>query len=140
MVILAARDIHFRYPGGAAALSGLDLDIAAGETLAILGANGSGKSTLFLHLNGSLRPDRGEIRIEGKTAGYDRQALTRWRTKVGLVLQDPDDQLFAGTVFQDVSFGPLNLGLAEAEVRERVRGLAGGVAHHRACRVGRFRC
>ena len=120
MVILAARDLHFRYPGGVAALSGLDLDIAAGQTLAILGPNGSGKTTLFLHLNGSLRPDRGEIHIDGRPAGYDRRALTRWRTKVGLVLQDPDDQVFAGTVFQDVSFGPLNLGLGEVEVRERV--------------------
>lgn len=120
MMSLAARDIHFCYPGGVVALNGLELDIVAGETLAILGPNGSGKSTLFLHLNGSLRPDRGEIRIDGRVAAYDRRTLTNWRARVGLVLQDPDDQLFAGTVFQDVSFGPLNLGLDGVEVRRRV--------------------
>lgn len=122
MAIIAARDLCFAYPGGIAALSGLDLAIDAGETLAILGPNGSGKTTLFLHLNGSLHPDRGAIEIEGRPARYDRRTLLRWRAMVGLVLQDPDDQLFAGTVFQDVSFGPLNLGLGEAEVRARVAG------------------
>ena len=120
MVILAARALGFRYPGGIVALDGLDLDIAVGETLAILGPNGSGKTTLLLHLNGSLRPERGEILIDGQAARYDQRALNRWRAQVGLVLQDPDDQLFAGSVFQDVSFGPLNLGLAEREVRAQV--------------------
>ena len=120
MVILAARGLGFRYPGGIVALDGLDLDIAAGETLAILGPNGSGKTTLLLHLNGSLRPQQGRILIDGQEARYDQRALNRWRAQVGLVLQDPDDQLFAGSVFQDVSFGPLNLGLAESEVRARV--------------------
>lgn len=120
MAIIAVRDLCFTYPGGIAALSGLDLVIDAGETLAILGPNGGGKTTLFLHLNGSLRPDRGMIEVEDQPARYDRRTLLRWRATVGLVLQDPDDQLFAGTVFQDVSFGPLNLGLGEAEVRARV--------------------
>ncbi|MBK8176013.1 MAG: ABC transporter ATP-binding protein [Rhodospirillales bacterium] len=120
MVILAARGVYFRYPGAGVALDGLDLEIKAGERLAILGPNGSGKTTLLLHLNGSLRPERGAVCLDGEPAGYGRAALSAWRRRVGLVLQDPDDQLFAGTVYQDVSFGPLNLGLAEAEVRQRV--------------------
>jgi len=120
MVKLGAHGLRFRYPGGVVALDSLDLAIEPGERLAILGANGSGKTTLLLHLNGSLRPEDGEVRLDGRPAGYDRAALAGWRSRVALVLQDPDDQLFAGTVYQDVSFGPLNLGLAEAEVRDRV--------------------
>jgi len=119
-VILSVRDLRYAYPGGIEALKGLDLDVAEGGRLAILGPNGAGKTTLLLHLNGSLRPSAGEILLEGRSVAWDRRSLTRWRTMVGLVLQDPDDQLFAGNVYQDVSFGPLNLGLPEDEVRHRV--------------------
>ncbi len=119
-VILAARHLEYRYPGGVPALHGLSLEIKAGTRLAILGANGSGKSTLFLHLNGTFRPQGGAVLIDGHPAADDRPALAAWRSRVGLVLQDPDDQLFAATVYQDVSFGPLNLRLPEATVRERV--------------------
>jgi len=118
--VLAARDLDYRYPGGIPALRGLSLEVRRGSRLCILGANGSGKSTLFLHFNGTLRPEGGAVLIDGRPAGYDRRALSVWRSRVGLVLQDPDDQLFAATVRQDASFGPLNLGLAEAEVRARV--------------------
>lgn len=90
--------------------------------MAVLGANGSGKTTLLLHLNGTFRPTRGELRLDGDPVAYDRRSLDRWRGRVGLVLQEPDDQIFAATVEQDVSFGPLNLGLADSVVRERVNG------------------
>ena len=119
-MILSAQGLRFTYPGGIRALDGLDLDVPAGGRLAILGPNGAGKTTLLMHLNGTLRPDEGEIRLDGGSVAYDRRSLMRWRATVGLVLQDPDDQLFAGTVYQDVSFGPLNLGLGEGEVRDRV--------------------
>ena len=119
-VILAAEGLGYRYPGGVAALDDLTLTVRRGARLALLGANGSGKSTLFLHLNGTLRPQTGRIRLDGAPAAYDRRALKQWRSRVGLVLQDPDDQLFAATVWEDVSFGPLNLGLPEDEVRRRL--------------------
>ena len=118
--ILEARDLHYRYDREICALHGLDLAVRRGRKLAVLGANGAGKSTLFLHLNGTLRPERGEIRIDGRPAGYHRRELLEWRQQVGLVFQNPDDQLFAATVEQDISFGPLNLGLGESEVRRRV--------------------
>lgn len=119
-VILEARGLEYSYDDGSVGLDRLDLTIRRGGRLAVLGANGAGKSTLLLHLNGTLRPRRGEIRLEGLPVRYSRQGLVSWRRQVGLVLQDPDDQLFAATVFQDVSFGPLNLGLAPASVKERV--------------------
>lgn len=119
--LLAVRRLEYTYPGGVVALHGLDLTIEKGRKLAILGPNGSGKTTLLLHLNGTFRPDRGEILLDGRLAGYDRRSLNHWRRRVGLVLQEPDDQLFAATVEQDVSFGPLNLDVSEAEARERVR-------------------
>ncbi len=119
--LLAARGLEYVYPGGVVALRGLDLSIERGQKLAILGPNGSGKTTLLLHLNGTCKPTRGEIRFDGRPASYDRRALNHWRRRVGLVLQEPDDQLFAATVGQDVSFGPLNLGLSDAETGERVR-------------------
>ncbi|MDS4020990.1 MAG: ATP-binding cassette domain-containing protein [Candidatus Competibacter sp.] len=118
--LLAAHGLEYVYPGGVIALRGLDLSIERGQKLAILGSNGSGKTTLLLHLNGTCKPARGEIRLDGQPVLYDHRALNHWRRRVGLVLQEPDDQLFAATVGQDVSFGPLNLGLSEAETRERV--------------------
>lgn len=118
--LLAIRGLEYVYPGGVVALRGLDLSIERGQKLAILGPNGSGKTTLLLHLNGTCQPTRGEIRLDSQPARYDHRALNQWRRRVGLVLQEPDDQLFAATVGQDVSFGPLNLGLSEAETRERV--------------------
>jgi len=118
--ILSAHALEHTYPGGVVALAGMTLSVPRGARLAVLGANGSGKTTLFFHLNGSLKPERGELRLEGVPAAYGHQALIRWRSRVGLVLQDPDDQLFAATVAEDVAFGPLNLGLEPAEVARRV--------------------
>lgn len=119
--LLAVRGLEYIYPGGVVALRGLDLSIERGQKLAILGPNGSGKTTLLLHLNGLCKPTRGEIQLDGQPVGYDHQALNHWRRRVGLILQEPNDQLFAATVRQDVSFGPLNLGLSSAEAGERVR-------------------
>lgn len=129
--ILEAAGLRYDYPGGAAALRGLDLRIERGQRLALLGANGCGKTTLLLHLNGTLKPHAGELRLDGRTAVYDRRGLTAWRGRVGLVLQEPDDQLFSATVYQDVSFGPLNQGLSESAVRARVDAAlaALGIAH-----------
>lgn len=118
--LLAARGLEYTYPGGIIALHDLDLTIEQGRKLAILGSNGSGKTTLLLHLNGTFQPTRGQLLLNGQPVRYDRCSLNHWRRRVGLVLQEPDDQLFAATVGQDVSFGPLNLGIAEAETRARV--------------------
>ncbi len=119
-MILQAIDIGYAYPGGGVALAGASLSVGRGEKLALLGPNGAGKSTLFLTLNGTLKPDRGTILLDGAPVGTGRADLKRLRARVGLVLQDPDDQLFAATVAEDVSFGPMNLGLSTGEVRTRV--------------------
>lgn len=118
--ILEAEGLRYDYPGGAAALQGLDLRVERGRRLALLGANGCGKTTLLLHLNGTLRPRAGVLGLDGRPAAHDRRALADWRGRVGLVLQEPDDQLFSGTVYQDVSFGPLNQGLSAAQAHVRV--------------------
>ena len=120
MSLIRAEGLTHVYAGGVPALDGLDLTIERGRRLAILGPNGAGKTTLLLHLNGTLRPSGGRILIDGRPATYDRAGLAAWRRRVGLVLQDADDQLFAPSVYEDVSFGPMNLGLPEAEVRSRV--------------------
>jgi cobalt/nickel transport system ATP-binding protein len=112
--------VDYAYAGGIAALSGVSLSVSPGERVAILGANGAGKSTLLSILNGSMRPARGVLRLNGSEVRYDRSGLRELRRQVGMVLQDPDDQLFAASVFEDVSFGPANLGLTEAEIIERV--------------------
>lgn len=128
--VLETRDLQFAYPGSEelarrcpghrpAAVDGINMRVVPGGRLAILGANGSGKSTLLLLLNGTLRPNGGTVYLKGRAVDYSRTGLTLWRQTVGLVFQDPDDQIFAPTVFQDVSYGPLNLGLPESEVRRR---------------------
>ena len=120
-IILSTHNLQFAYSGEIPALHDLSLTITAGQRLAILGPNGAGKSTLLMHLNGSLRPQRGTVALAGQPADYSRRGLNRWRSRVALVLQDPDDQIFAGTVAEDVSFGPLNQGLSEADVRSRAQ-------------------
>jgi cobalt/nickel transport system ATP-binding protein len=120
MSLLEAQGLTYAYPGGVAALSGLDLRVERGRSLAILGPNGAGKTTLLLHLNGTLRPVSGRVLLDGAATGHSRAQLSGWRRRVGLVLQDADDQLFAASVAEDVSFGPLNLGLSDEEAGQRV--------------------
>jgi len=118
MVILQARNIQYKYHDGTYALCGASLDIKKGELLAILGPNGSGKTTLLKHLNGLLKPETGEILLEQKSLGkYSSKQVFQ---KVGMVFQDPNDQLFAPSVKEDVAFGPLNLGLSKNEIANRV--------------------
>ena len=113
---IEARGLRFRYPNGVAGLDGVNLSVRHGERVAVLGPNGAGKTTLMLHLNGLLAGE-GELAV----AGIDvRRGDTReLRARVGLVFQDPDDQLFMPTVREDVAFGPLNLGAAPQEAASR---------------------
>jgi cobalt/nickel transport system ATP-binding protein len=112
--VIRVRDLHFRYPDGTQALDGVDFHLCAGECVAIFGANGSGKTTFVLHLNGLLA---GEGSVEVCGLPVNKQTFPQVRTKVGLVFQDSDEQLFMPTVLEDVAFGPINLGLtADAAV------------------------
>ncbi|GAB6153587.1 ATP-binding cassette domain-containing protein [Desulfosporosinus burensis] len=120
-LILEAVDLDYSYPDGTKALRNMNLHVQKGEKLAILGSNGAGKSTLFMQFNGIYRPNSGSIKYQGQDISYKNKALIELRKKVGIVFQDPDSQLFSASVYQDISFGPLNLGLAEEEVKERVK-------------------
>lgn len=116
--LVEARDLCFSYPDGTAALQGVSFRITHGESVALVGGNGAGKSTLLLQLNGCLMPSRGEVRIGD--VPLLKTTLAAARRAVGMVFQDPDDQLFMPTVFEDVAFGPLNAGLTPDEIERRV--------------------
>ncbi len=116
---LEVRGLAFTYPDGSPALRGVDLTIRRGERVALLGPNGAGKTTLVLHLNGILRPQRGSVVVGGLPVAEAN--LREIRRRVGIVFQDPDDQLFMPTVREDVAFGPANLGLRGEELEARVR-------------------
>jgi cobalt/nickel transport system ATP-binding protein len=118
MPVFGLTGVSHRYPDGTLALDGIDLTVSEGETVALLGPNGAGKSTLLLHLNGVLRPVEGCVRVEGVEITED--TVRHVRARVGMVFQDPDDQLFMTTLYDDVAFGPLNMGLSRDEVDERV--------------------
>jgi cobalt/nickel transport system ATP-binding protein len=110
--------LSFAYPDGHPALRDVTLSIAPGEKVALLGPNGAGKSTLILHLNGILKTQTGSVCVAG--LDVNQKNLGRVRAAVGLVFQNPDDQLFSPTVFDDVAFGPIYQGLKETDVRSRV--------------------
>ena len=118
--MLEVKNIKYAYNSEYQALKGVSLKIERGEMVALLGKNGAGKSTLFLHLNGIYEPDEGQVFIDGEELKYDKKSLLKFRQKVGIVFQNPDDQIFAPTVEEDVAFGPLNLGLSMEEVQDRV--------------------
>jgi cobalt/nickel transport system ATP-binding protein len=109
--------LGYSYPDGTRALDGISLEIRKGERVALLGPNGAGKSTLILHLNGILMPTDGTVEIVGTTMNED--TVSEIRSNVGLVFQDPDDQLFMTTICDDVTFGPLNMGLSAEEASKR---------------------
>ena len=110
--LLETENVTYTYPNGpAAALSGVSITITAGSKTAIVGPNGAGKSTLLLMLNGMKKPDSGEVRFCGRPLAYDNKSLRDLRRRVGFVFQNPDVQIIAPTVEQDVAFGPVNLGL-----------------------------
>ena len=117
--IVEAQDLHFTYPDSTEVLRGISFRITHGESVAIVGANGAGKSTLLLHLNGYLKSTSGIVRIGDSPILPEN--LKQVRRAVGLVFQDPDDQLFMPTVFDDVAFGPLNMRLPPEEVHKRVK-------------------
>lgn len=119
-IIIETNKLSFNYPDGTEALSQVSVQIKKGKTIGILGGNGAGKSTLFLNLNGILKPFSGEILYEGEVIKYNTKGLHRIRQLIGIVFQDPDNQLFSASVYQDVSFGVLNLGLSEEEARVRI--------------------
>ncbi|QEL65089.1 cobalt/nickel transport system ATP-binding protein [Oryzomicrobium terrae] len=119
-LLLELDQVAFRYPDGSVGLDGCSLAIARGSRNALIGANGSGKTTLFQHCNALLRPAAGQLRYGGTSLDYSRTGLRSLRSKVGMVFQNPDRQLFSASVREDVSFGPLNLGLDDATVAARV--------------------
>jgi cobalt/nickel transport system ATP-binding protein len=116
---VSAKEVRFTYPGGIKAINGVSLEIKRGERVAILGPNGSGKSTLILLIAGLLTPEKGEITVfNEKTTSKNFQKL---RQKIGIVFQDPDDQLFTQSVTEDIEYGPKNLRLPESDIKQRSR-------------------
>jgi cobalt/nickel transport system ATP-binding protein len=118
--IIQTENISYTYPDGTLAIRDINITINAGEKVAIVGSNGAGKSTLFSHFNGITKPTSGLIKIDEQPMSYKKDDLMQIRQKVGLVFQNPDDQLFAPTVIEDVAFGPMNLGLSDEEVDQRI--------------------
>lgn len=120
-IIIEARDVFFTYDGDEkASLQGVNIAIKKGNKVAFMGANGSGKSTFFLCLNGVHKPDAGSIFYRGKPVDYSKAGLKKLRGRVGIVFQDPDNQLFSASVTQEISFGILNMGVPENEAKAEV--------------------
>ena len=117
---LETKNLSYTYQDGTEALKNVNLQIKKGEKIAIMGPNGAGKSTLFSHFNGLTEPTSGHVEVDGEKIVYERDDLLKVRQKVGIVFQDPNDQLFAPTVKEDVAFGPMNLGLEYDEVEKRI--------------------
>lgn len=120
-IILKAENLYFSYDDEKThSLNGLSLEIGRGKKIAFMGANGSGKSTFFLCCNGIHRPSKGMLYLNGEPYDYSRQGLLKLRQKVGIVFQDPDNQLFSASVYQEISFGILNLGVSEEQAKDEV--------------------
>lgn len=120
-IILKADDLYFSYDDDKThSLNGLSLEIKRGSKVAFMGANGSGKSTFFLCCNGIHKPAKGTLYYNGKPISYDKKGLLELRSKVGIVFQDPDNQLFSASVYQEISFGILNLGVSEEQAKKEV--------------------
>lgn len=118
--ILETKDLCFQYPDGTKALNNINIKIEKGKKISVIGVNGSGKSTLFLNFNGVLRPTKGSVCYKGSEVLYNQKSLLKLRKNVGIVFQDPENQLFSASVYQEVSFGAMNLRLEEKEVITRV--------------------
>lgn len=118
--ILKVANLSYVYEDGTKALKKIDFNIKKGEKIAFIGGNGSGKSTMFLCLNGVLRPTSGNIYYEDKQIEYTRKGLLDLRSKVQIVFQDPDNQLFSASVYEEISFGIFNLGIDEKVVERKV--------------------
>ena len=120
-IILKADDLYFSYDNEKThSLNGFSAEIRRGSKVAFMGANGSGKSTFFLCCNGIHRPDAGTLYFNGEPVDYSRKGLLKLRSKVGIIFQDPDSQLFSASVYQEISFGILNLGISEDEAKKEV--------------------
>ena len=120
-VIIKADNLYFSYDDEKShSLNGLSLEIRRGRKIAFMGANGSGKSTFFLCCNGIHQPSSGTLYVDGEPVDYSREGLLKLRQKIGIVFQDPDNQLFSASVYQEISFGVLNLGKSEEEARQEV--------------------
>ena len=117
---ITVDDLTYFYPDGTQALKSVSLEISAGESISLMGPNGAGKTTLFLHLNGLITGNSGIVKVFG-TSMDGKKSMREIRQRVGIVFQNPEDQLFCPTVFDDVAFGPLNYGFPPEEVRDRVR-------------------
>ena len=120
MNIIEVKDLCYSYEDGESALDNINLSIKKGSTTAVLGGNGAGKSTLFLNLNGVLTPKSGSVLFEGKEVKYNKKELLEIRRRIGIVFQDPDDQLFSASVIKDISFGLMKLGLSNEEITKRI--------------------
>lgn len=121
MYVIEAKNITYQYPDGTKALNQIYFKVEEGKIVMFVGPNGAGKSTLFLHFNGILQPTSGSLEVDGVPVSYKRENLIKLRQKVGIVFQNPDDQLFAPTVQEDVAFGPFNIDLPKEEVELRVK-------------------
>lgn len=115
---IEVKNLNYKYSNGTEALRDISFSIDKGSKTALLGPNGSGKSTLIMHLNGIILPQRGKVIIDGKEV--NKKTEQEIKKKVGVVFQDPDDQVFSTTVWEDVAFGPINMGMTEEIVREKV--------------------
>jgi len=121
--IVEVKDCFYTYEDGSQALKGVNFTINEGEKIAFLGANGSGKSTMFLCLNGILKPQKGQILFNERPINYSKKDLLKLRSQVGIVFQEPDKQLFCSSVYQEISFGILNLGIDEEKAKEIIENI-----------------